>query len=126
SRVGIFAWGCCDATGDFFFRTHACRTGDVDVDVLVVIRVLQDRVRVRTTAGLDVGDINRVADVADVEDPDPAESIVADRLLDTLRAAVEPSAQTFTRHEHQILVDRDVALRSRANILGHNGWSRRV
>jgi hypothetical protein len=65
---------------------------------------------VRTPAGLHRGDLPRLADVADVEDADAAESFLADRLGDALEAAVDTAAGLLDRHEQQVAVDRDVAL----------------
>src|SRR5207249_1826808 len=57
-------------------REPACGTtrgsGYVDVHVLLVVRIVDDRVRVRATTGLHIPDVFRIGDVADVEDPDAA------------------------------------------------------
>src|SRR5689334_7811969 len=72
--------------------------------------------RVRTAAGLDVADRFRVSDVADVEDADSAQTILADGVLDAAGAAVDARTEIFAGDEEQILVDRDVTLRSRAEV----------
>jgi hypothetical protein len=54
--------------------------------------------------------IVRMIDVADVEDPDAAESFGADGPGHALRAAVDPAAPFFDGHEQQVLVDREIAL----------------
>src|SRR5690606_32627041 len=69
-RVGL---GRVGAAGELAGGADAGGPGDVDVDVLVVVGVLDHRVGVRTAAGLDGGDVLRVVDVADVEDPHAAE-----------------------------------------------------
>src|SRR4029453_7514788 len=52
----------------FLRRANAGLAGDVDVDVVLVARVLDHRVRVRATARLHVRDVLRVRDVGNVED----------------------------------------------------------
>ena len=57
------------AAGKLVGRTHAGGSGDVDINVVFVFRIGDHRVRVRATAGLHVGDVLRLGDVGDVEDP---------------------------------------------------------
>ena len=117
-RVGI-VYRTVLAAGQLLLRAHARRPGHIDIDVVLVVRVGDHRVRVRSAAGLHVGDVLRAGDVGDVEDADAAQPILAHRLGNALDAAVEPPRQSFARHEQQVLVDRDVALRRRADI-GHH------
>ena len=84
--------------------------------LLVVLRIVHDRVRVRTAAGLHVREVLRIVDVGDVEDAETADAILAHRLARRLRAAVETRRRRLGRHEEQILVDRNVALRRRAEL----------
>ena len=107
------------AAGQLLLRAHARRPGHIDIDVVLVVRIGDHRVRVRAAAGLHVGDVLRAGDVGDVEDADAAQPILADRLGHALDAAVDPPRQAFARHEQQVLVDRDVALRRRADIRHH-------
>ena len=82
----------------------------VDVDVALVIGVGDDGVGVRPPAGLHRRDLPRHAHVADVEDPDAAEPLVAHRLRDPLQAAVEPPAGLLDRHDQQVADHGDVTL----------------
>src|SRR6202521_3456268 len=70
----------------------------------------------RAAAGLNVADVLRIADVADVEDADTAQAIVAYGILDALRAAVEPSAVSLTGDEEKVFVNRHIALRCGAEV----------
>src|SRR2546430_14678711 len=90
--------------------SHARRSGHVDVHVVLVGGIFHHGVRVRPPAGLDIPDVLRVGDVGDVEDPDAAEPVRADRVVHPLRAAIEPAGHALTRYEEQVLVDGDVAL----------------
>ena len=109
-RVRVLVRRTAGAALQLVFGADGRGAGDVDVHVLVVIRMLQQGVRVRPPAGLHVGDVLGVPDVADVEDPDPAQAVMAHRLLHALGAAVEPAAESLARDEEQVLVHRDVAL----------------
>src|SRR6185437_7546020 len=91
---------------------HSSRAGDIDVDIVLVFRIDEQRVRVRPAAGLHIGDVLRVVDVADVEDANAAQALLADRVLHALAAAIEASAGCFARNEEEVLVDGNVALRS--------------
>jgi len=73
-------------------------------------------VSVRAAARLHVADVLRISDVADVEDAKSAQALLADGVLDALRAAVETSAISFAGDEEQVLVNRDIALRRGAEI----------
>ena len=81
---------------------------------------------VRAAAGLHVGHVLRVGDVRDVEDPDPAQAILAHRFGNSLDAAIDAAGLPFARHEQQVPVDRHVALRRRAHIGQHRGRLRRI
>src|SRR4030088_578915 len=91
-------------------------TGDVDVDVLGILRIHEQAVGVRSTARLHVADAFRIADVTDVEDADPTQPVLADGVFYALRPAVESRAQVLAGDEQQIPVYRDVALRRRAHV----------
>ena len=90
----------------------------VDVDVARVVGVGDDGVGVRPPAGLHRRDLPRHAHVADVEDADAAETLLADRLGDPLQAAVEPAAGLLDRHDQQVADHRDVALTAGADHRG--------
>ena len=81
------------AAGQLAGRPDGGRARDVDVDVLRVLRIDQHRVGVGAAAGLHVAHVLRIGDVGDVEDPDAAEPLGADRVLHALGAAVEPAAR---------------------------------
>ena len=50
---------------------------------------------VRAAAGLDRAHLYRPGQVADIEDANPAEPVIADVLGDALESAVEPSTGLF-------------------------------
>ena len=112
--VGILVGRRADAPRQFAGRADAGGSGDIDVDVLGVVRVLEHRMSVRATARLHVPDVAGVLDVADVEDPHPAEAVGAHGVLHALGAAVKATAEPFSRDEEKVLVHRHVALRRRA------------
>ena len=133
------------ASRQFFRLTNVSRPGDVDVDVVLVLRVDHERMRVRAAAALHGGDLLRIREVADIEDADAAEPVRAGRRRRTphacglgsvgaggrrgrrwrrhvtgrqrysLRAAVDASIDRLGRHEEQMAVHRDVALAARAH-----------
>ena len=116
AEFGSWSGASREQPGQLVGRADARRAGHVDVDVRLVVRVLDHRVGVRAAAGLHVADVLRRRDVGDVEDPDAAEALGAHRVLDALRAAVEAARGALARHEEQVLVHRDVALRRRAEV----------
>ena len=124
--VGVLAGHAAGAAGQFFGGAHRSRAGDVDVDVVVVARMLEHGVGVRTPAGLHVGHVLRVGDIRDVEDADAAQTVVAHSLLHALVTAVEPSAESLAGHEQQVVVHRDIALRGRASVRDHRRRIRRI
>ena len=108
--------GVVVAARELLGRTNARRARDVDVDVLVVARIVHDRVRVRAAAGLHVGDVLRIIDVRDVEDSKSAHTI---RLTVSRGASLPQSRRAVgasARDEEQILIDRHIALRRRADL----------
>ncbi len=115
-RVGILVRREPHAAGELAGRAHPGGARDVDVDVLRVLWIDEHRVRVRAAAGLYVADVFRIADVADIEDAETAEPVLADSVWDTLRPTVEARAQTLTRDEEEVPIDRNVALRCRAEV----------
>src|SRR2546423_11785021 len=63
------------APGQFFVLTDRRSTGHIDVDVVLVIRIEDQRVRVRAAASLHRGDLLRILDVTDIENSHTAEAI---------------------------------------------------
>ena len=64
---------------------------------------------------LDRGDLFRHPHVADIEDPDPAETRVADGLRNPLKTAVEPAPCLLDGHDQKIPDDGQIALASRTH-----------
>ena len=110
-------------------RADRRRAGDVDVDVVLVLGILEHRVRVRPAARLHVGDELRVLDVADVEHAHAAHAILAHRVRGIelpARLAVDATVVRLGRHEHEVLVDRHVVLRRRALVRRDQRRVRRI
>src|SRR5687768_15051789 len=76
--------------------------------------MLEHGVRVRAAAGLHVRHVSWIVEVADVEDTQAAQAVLAHRILNTAAAAIEAAAEALTGNEEQIPIDRDVALGSGA------------
>ena len=98
----------------------AGRAVDVHVEIRVVVRALQQRVRVRSAARLHGRDLDRSGEVRDVEDADAAEALRVDGAGRTLRTAIDPPARLLDRHEEQVLVDGHLALPARADDRRHD------
>ncbi len=96
-------------------RAHTRRAGDVDVDVLRVLRVDDQRVGVRSAARLHRGDLFRMIDVRDVEDAHAAESLLAHRVQHAPAAAVDAAARLLDGEEEQVSIECRVALSARAD-----------
>ena len=107
-----------DAALELLAGAHAAGALTVDVDVRLVLRIGDERMRVRAAAGLNRGDLLGLGEVGDVENANAAESLGADRRLNTLGAAIDSAARLFDRHEQQVAVDRDVALPARTHDRG--------
>ena len=102
------------ATGQLGIWTDRGRARDVDVHVLGVFGVHEDRVRVRATARLHRRDLPRILDVGNVEDSEPLEALLARGVLDAAGGAVKASFVAFTGDEREVLVRRHIGLRPRA------------
>src|SRR5258708_19673179 len=74
-----------NASGQFARRTDAGRTGDVHIYVVAVIRIDDDRVRMRSTAGLYVRDVPRMRDLRTAEDAHPPNAPRPDAILNPPR-----------------------------------------
>ena len=107
-------------------RSHRARPGAVDVEIVRILRVPDQRVRMRAAAGLHRRHLHRLLHVLDVEHAHAAEALGADRRLDALRAAIEPPARLFDRHHEQRALHRHVALATRADDRRHELRLRRV
>ena len=101
--------------GQLFGRPHGGGTRSVDVQVRFVVRVRDERVRMRAAARLYGGHLLRLLHVGDVEDADAAKALGADRRLDALRPAVEAPAPLLDRHHEQVAVHRHVTLAAGAD-----------
>ena len=108
-----------DAAGEFGIRTDRRRARDVDVDVLGILRIHEQRMRVRAAAGLHGRQRLRVLDVADVENAESLEALRAHRTVHATGCAVETAFVALTRDEEKVLVRRHVGLRTRAVVRGH-------
>ena len=64
AEFGSWSGVALDAAGKLVRRAHARRAGDVDVDVVRILRIDERRVRVRAAARLHVADVLRIRDVA--------------------------------------------------------------
>src|ERR1051325_6404996 len=71
--------------------------------------------RVRAAARLNVADISRVRDVADGEDAEAAQTILADGVFDRFHTAVDAGGSSLTGDEEEVPINGDVALRCGAN-----------
>ena len=119
------------AAGQLFALADKRSSRNVDVDVVLVVRIDHQRVRVRAAAGLHRRHLLRIFDVGDVENSHSAEAIFLRRrrrrlvLLfplagggarrKSLRTAIQPAVRHLHRHEQQILVNRNVALPARTH-----------
>src|SRR5438105_14971737 len=56
-----------------------------------------------------------IGEIGGIEDSDAAQPLVADGIRDALRTTVGPTVQRFARHEQEIAIHGDVALRSRTD-----------
>ena len=100
------------AAGELSGEPHARGAVDVDVEVRVVVRALQDRVRVRAAARLHGGHLYRRASFEMSKMRTPWKPLPTGRAL---RPAVDPTARLLDRHEEQVPVDRHLALPARAD-----------
>ena len=110
------------AAGEFFFRTDAGGTRHIHIDHALVLRVGDQRVRVRSTAGLNILHLLGVRRIADVIDAHAHHAVGADLVRHTLRAAIRPVACAFRRHEEEIPPHRRIALSRAAHF--HRGQRR--
>src|SRR5260370_18596261 len=82
--VGIFRRTVAGAPSQFFRQTYWGGPGDIDIDVVLVLGVDQERVGVRAATGLNIDDLFRVRDIADIEDADTLDAVRAGRIGRTL------------------------------------------
>src|SRR5258708_30942341 len=77
--VGILVGFTARALRHFLHLTDESRPRDIDVHIVLVLRVDEERMRVRAPATLHCRDLLRIREVADVEDADAAEPVRAGR-----------------------------------------------
>ena len=125
-RVGILVRCGVYATGELVGRADARRAGNVDVHIGLVLRIDEHGVRVRPAAGLNIGNVLWLRDVRDVENADAAQPVLADHVFHALIAAINAARGRLARHEEQILVHRNVALRGGAVVRELERRGRRI
>ena len=76
---------------------------------------VDDRMGMAAATGLHQPDLLGTRDVGDVENTQPAETLVADLIIDSFEAAVDPAPAIFDAHDQQIAGDRYIALSARAH-----------
>src|SRR5262249_20805961 len=106
----------------FLCRAHTGVAGDIDVDVVAIAGIGDDRVRMRSATRLHVRDEFGMRDVGDVENANAAESLLAHRIRDVRRAAVVARAVRLAGDENQIAVDRRITLTRRAQESDDEFW----
>ena len=74
-RIRILVRRLARASGQLFALADKRSSRDIDVDVVLVIRIDDQRVRVRAAASLHGCHLLRISDVADIEDSHAAETI---------------------------------------------------
>ena len=139
-RIRILVGLAARASGQFFALAHEGRSRNINVNVVFVVGVHHQRVGVRSAAGLHGGHLLRILDIGDVENSDATKTFglrgrqAAFLFLarggrrfrwKSLRAAIDAPVGHFHRHEHQVFVDRYVALSAGADHGGHQrglGW----
>src|SRR5438552_18191612 len=129
-RIRILVRSFTRAPSQLFVLTDEGSAGYIDVNVVLIIRIDDQRVRVRSATSLHCGDLLRTLDVTDIEDSRAAKTIFLRRrwllpgLLsrrwrrirrESLYAAIDATVGHLDRHEHQVLVNRHVALTAGAN-----------
>src|ERR1700679_2517296 len=62
------------ASGQFFVLANSAGARDVDVDIVLVLRIQDEGVSVGTTAALDCGYLFRISEVTDIEDANATET----------------------------------------------------
>ena len=122
--VGVLGRRLVRAARHLLARADGAGARAVDVDVALVVGVGDHGVGVRPAAGLHRRDLPRHAHVADVEDADAAEALVAHGLGHPLQAAVEPPAGLLDRHDQQVADHRHVALPAGADHRADEGGRR--
>src|SRR6185369_1477976 len=79
SGVWVFIRRVTRTPGHLFTLTHERCAGHVDIDVVLVLRIDHERMRVRAAASLHCGYLLRILDVGYIEDPHTAEAIALRR-----------------------------------------------
>src|SRR6266699_3706031 len=116
-------------SGQLFVLTDERSSRHVDINVVLVIRIDDQCVRVRAATGLHRGHLLWTLDVTDIENSHAAETIflrgwwlilILSRSWRRIRrkslsAAIDSAVRHFDRHEHQVLINRNVALSAGAD-----------
>src|SRR5215210_5597449 len=118
--IGVLVRGLTGAPGQLFALTDKRGPRDVDIDVVLIIRINYQGMRVRAAAGLHRCHLLRIPDVGDIENPYPAEAIFlrcrktglvllsrSGRWLrrKTLWTAIQSAIRLLHRHKEQVLVN---------------------
>ncbi len=121
-RGAVVAGRLVDAAGQLLFFANRRRAGVVDDDLAVIAGTRDNGMRVGSAASLHGTHLHRSREVADVENSNPAEALVADVFVDSLQTAVEPAARLFHRRDQEIADDGDVALSARTDHRAQQFW----
>ena len=116
--VRILFWKRPRAARELVRRAHARRAGHVDVDIRGIVRIRDDRVRVRAAARLHRRHIPRMVGVAHIDDADAARALITHGVGYALHSTVDASVRRLSGHEQKAVIDRYVALRARADVRG--------
>src|ERR1700733_8374476 len=63
------------AAGEFLWLAYKRSSRHIDIDIVFVVRVHHQRMRMRAAAGLHCPYLLRVPDIRDIEDPDTAKTL---------------------------------------------------
>ena len=112
-RVGrIGRVGAIVAAGELAVGPRALVARDVDVDHILVLRIRDDRVGMRSLAGLHVLDETRRGRIGNIVDADTGHVVLG--ILDAALGTVVPVAPALSRDEEQVSVDGRITLRGDA------------
>ena len=76
-RIRIILRICPRAATKLLLLPNRGRTRNIDIEVVLILRIDQQRVRVRSTARLHIGHLLRIRDIADIEDAYATEAVGA-------------------------------------------------
>ena len=144
--MGFLSGASSRAPGQLFLLPHEGRARNVDVDVVLVVGIDDQRVGMRAAAGLDGADLLRILDVGNIEDSHAAKTfrgcgaacaafsvffLMAGRRRwrrwrEALRAAIQAAVRHLDGHKQQVAIDGDIALPARAYQRSNQRGFRRV